>query len=151
VLITRIGIIVAIVATVILAYVLPVGIIAAATAIFFGLCASAFLPMLVGGLFTRRMTKAAAIASLCAGFGVSFFWLMFVQQVKGRLPAILANVLLGKPTILPDPIAGIHWNWIEALFVALPVSAIVAVVVTLFTRPESKEHLDRCFKGVQSQ
>ena len=149
ILITRIGVIVAILATVLLAYKLPGGIVAAATAIFFGLCASSFLPMYLGGLYWRRMTKAGAIASLCAGFGVSFFWLMFVQQAKGKLPAILASALLGKPTLLPDKIAGIQWNWLEALFVALPISAIVAVVVSLLTKPEPEDHLNWCFNGVE--
>ena len=151
VLITRIGIVLGMVGTVILAFQLPIGIVAAATAIFFGLCAASFLPMFLGGLFWRRMTKAGAIASLCSGFGVSFFWLMFVQQAKGKLPAILSSALLGKATLLPNPIAGVHWNWVEALFVALPVSAIVAVVVSLMTRPESDKHLATCFRGIGKQ
>jgi len=151
ILITRIGIIVGIVATVILSFILPTGIIAVATAIFFGLCAASFLPMFVGALFWRRMTKAGAIASLCAGFGASFFWLMFVQNAKGKLPALLANALFGKSTLLPDPILGIHWNWVEALFIALPVSIIVAVVVSLITQPPPEEHLAWCFDGVQKK
>jgi len=148
VLITRAGIILTIMATVILAFELPDGIIAAATAIFFGLCAAAFLPMYVGGLFWQGMTKAGAVASLCTGFGVSFFWLMFVQQAKGKLSAMLAARLLGVPTLLPEPVFGIQWNWVEALFVALPISAIVAVVVSLLTKPEPPEHIRKCFEGI---
>lgn len=151
VLVTRLGVILGILATVVLSLYLPGGIVAAATAIFFGLCASSFLPMFIGALFWKRMTKAGAVASLCAGFGVSFFWLMFVQQAKGKLPAILANWLLGVPTILPEPVFGIHWNWLEALFVGLPISAITAVVVSLMTQPPSREHLDLCFKGVGAE
>lgn len=153
ILITRAGVILAIIATVILSIALPgdQGIIAAATAIFFGLCASSFLPMYLGGLFWKRMTKAGAVASLCTGFGVSFFWLMFIQNVKGKLPALLADAFFGVPTLLPNPIFGIHWNWVEALFVALPMSAIVAVVVSLATQPESEAHLARCFDGVEGK
>jgi Na+/proline symporter len=49
------------------AYLLPDGIIPAATALFFGLCLSAFLPMHVGALFTRKITKAGVMAGMCAG------------------------------------------------------------------------------------
>lgn len=97
------------------------------------------------------MTKAGAISSLIAGFGVAFFWLMFVQQAKGKLPALLSQAWLGKATLLPEPILGIHWNWLEALFVGLPVSLVVAIVVSLVTKPETKEHLDRCFHGIGKQ
>lgn len=144
-LITRVGVILGIIVTIILSVKLPEGIIAAATAVFFGLCAAAFLPMYVGGLFWKRMTKAGAIASLCSGFGVSFFWLAFVQMPKGKLPALLAQALLGKDTLLPEPIFGIHWNWVEALFVGVPVAFIVAVVVSLLTQPESEKHIAYCF------
>lgn len=145
VLITRIGIIVALIGTVVLCFQLPEGIVAVATAMFFGLCASAFLPMFVGGLFWRGMTKAGAIASLCVGFCTSFFWVMFVQQPKGALPALMAKRLFDMDTLLPNPVLGIHFNWTEALVVALPLSAITAVVVSLLTKPESEEHLTRCF------
>jgi solute:Na+ symporter, SSS family len=143
--ITRVGVIVAIIVTVIVSFALPEGIIGIATAIFFGLCASAFLPMYIGGLFWKRMTRAGAISSLCSGFGVSFFWLMFVQQPKYPLPALLAQAIFNEPTIWSNATFGIQWNWVEALFVALPVSTVVAVVVSLITRPEPESHLDRCF------
>lgn len=148
VLVTRLGIVLGLVATVMLCFVLPEGIIAAATAIFFGLCAAAFLPAYVGALFWKGMTKAGAIASVCAGFFFGFFWIMFIQMPKAQLPALLSNYLLGKPTLLPEPIFGIHWNWVEALFVALPLSAVVAVVVSLATKREPDEHLALCFGGI---
>jgi solute:Na+ symporter, SSS family len=151
ILITRVGIILGILATVLLSFNAPVSIIAPATAIFFGLCAAAFLPMYIGGLYWKRMTKAGAIASLCTGFGVSFFWLMFVQQVKGKLDAVLARAVFDVPTLLPDAIMGIHWNWVEALFIGLPASAIVAVVVSLLTQPESDKHTAWCFEGIKSE
>ena len=146
ILITRIGIVLALIATVVLAYFLPEGIIAVATAIFFGLCASSFLPAFVCGLYWRGMTRAGAIASVGAGFGVSFFWLTFVQNVSAKWPAILAKSWLKVDTILPQPVAGIHWNWVEALFVGLPVSLVVAIVVSLMTKREPAEHLERCFQ-----
>lgn len=151
VLITRAGVFLAIIATFLISVTLPEGIIAAATAVFFGLCAAAFLPMYVGALFWKRMTKAGAIASLVSGFAISFFWLMFIQNVKGKLPAVLANALLGVPTLLPSPVFGIHWNWVEAIMVALPISTLVAVGVSLLTKPESPEHVRWCFDGIEKQ
>ena len=60
--VTRIGIIVGIVIAMLFSYYARGGyIVARATAIFFGLCASAFLPTFVGGLFSKRVTKAAAL------------------------------------------------------------------------------------------
>ncbi len=148
ILITRLGIVLSLVVTVLLSYKLPPGIIAVATAVFFGLCASSFLPAYLGGLYWRRMTRPAAIASVSAGLGLSFFWLMFVQNISGRHPALLAQAWFGKPTLLPDAVFGIQWNCVEALFIALPVSTLVAVAVTLFTRPEPAQHLALCFDGI---
>ncbi len=148
ILITRLGIVFSLVVTVLLSYKLPEGIVAVATAVFFGLCASSFLPAYLGGLFWRRMTRPAAIASVSAGLGLSFFWLMFVQNISGRHPALLAQAWLDKPTLLPDLLFGIQWNYVEALFIALPVSTLVAIVVTLFTRPEPAQHLALCFDGI---
>ena len=59
----------------------------------------------------------------------------------------LARAIFDKATLLPDAIMGIQWNWVESLLIALPVSAIVAIVVSLRTQPESKEHLAYCFDG----
>lgn len=83
--ITKLGIAVTILASVILAYMLPISIIASATAIFFGLCAAAFLPMYTGALFWKRMTKEGAIASLIVGTFSSLFWLVFVHAKEAPL------------------------------------------------------------------
>lgn len=153
VLVTRVGIVIAILVTVIMAFKLPGSIIAVATAVFFGLCAASFLPLYVGGLYWRRMTRAGAIAGLCVGFGTSFFWLMMVQMVSGKYPAILTQLIFGKSTLIPGPVMGIEWRWVEALFVALPLSAITTVVVSLLTRPVSASHVALCFgdKNAQGQ
>lgn len=148
---TRLGIALSVLSTVILARTLPGSIVAMATASFASLCAASFLPIYLGGIFWRRMTRAGAIASLCVGFGVSFFWFGFVQMMGGRNPAVLSYFLLGKPTLLDMPVGGIYWKWVEAFIVALPASAITAVVVSLFTKPESEEHLQKCFGSERFQ
>jgi hypothetical protein len=34
---------------------------------------------------------------------------------------------------------------VDSLFIALPISALTAVVVSLFTTPPDEKHLERCF------
>jgi solute:Na+ symporter, SSS family len=113
-----------------------------ATAIFFGLCASAFLPAFVGGLFFRRMTRAGAIWSMITGFTVTAFWLVFVKAQEASTIGLVQKVTDGKTSIL----AG-HHNWpvVDPLLIALPLSILVAIVVSLITKPPEAAHVDRCF------
>jgi solute:Na+ symporter, SSS family len=141
--VVRLGMIVGIVAAVVFAYYARGGyIIARATAIFFGLCAAAFLPALFGGLFFKRMTKAAAIASMFAGFLISGFWVLFVKASEAGAVGLVTWLTGGKSSILAD-----HPNWpvVEPIVVALPVSILVAIVVSLVTRPPAESHLAKCF------
>jgi solute:Na+ symporter, SSS family len=59
-------------------------IIARATAIFFGLCASAFLPAFIGGLYFRGVTRAAVKASMVTGFFVAAFWGCSLRMPRPR-------------------------------------------------------------------
>ena len=141
----RLGMIVGIVAAVVFAYYARGGyIIARATAIFFGLCAAAFLPTLFGGLFFKRMTKAASIASMFAGFLVSGFWVLFVKASEAGAIGLVVKVTNNKTSILAD-----HPNWpvVEPIAIALPISIVVAVGVSLFTKPPAESHLAKCFGG----
>ncbi|MFO8007257.1 MAG: sodium:solute symporter family protein [Candidatus Brocadiia bacterium] len=143
--VTRVGIIIGIVIAVIISYYSRGGyIIARATAIFFGLCASAFLPAYVGGLFWKRMTRAGAISSMVAGFAVSGFWLLLVKAKEAGAIGLVQKITGGNPSILHG-----HHNWpvVDPLVVALPLSIIVAVVVSLATQPMEKDYVDYCFGG----
>jgi solute:Na+ symporter, SSS family len=113
-----------------------VSIIARATAIFFGLCASTFLPAFVGGLFFRRMTRVAAVTSMVVGFTVSLAWLVFVKTPECTVIGVVkASVLAHAP----------NWPAVDPLFIGLPLSALVAWLVSLGTAPADAAHLDRCF------
>jgi SSS family solute:Na+ symporter len=113
-------------------------IVARATAIFFGLCAAAFLPGYVGGLFWKRMTRAGVLASILVGAGVTLFWIAFVKMPE------CANLGFVKASLLKDyP----NWPVVDSLILALPLSALTAVLVSLFTQPCEAKHLDRCFPG----
>ncbi|HHY85340.1 MAG TPA: sodium:solute symporter family protein [Verrucomicrobia bacterium] len=107
-----------------------------ATAIFFGVCAATFLPAFIGGICTRAMTRAAAIASMIAGFLVSAAWLLLVKVPECTVIGLVQDSLLAhKP----------NWPVVDPLFIALPVSTLTAVLVSAFTRKSSRAHLERCF------
>ncbi|MCD4822156.1 MAG: sodium:solute symporter family protein [Methanococcoides sp.] len=137
--ITRLGIALTIITSVILAYILPISIIARATAIFFGLCAAAFLPMYVGALFWKRMTREGAIASLLVGTAGSLFWLTFIHS-KEAVPLGICKALFGVDTLLTGT-----WTVVDPIIVATPIAMIVAVGVSLVTTPPSAEHLKDCY------
>lgn len=137
--VTRSGILVGILITVILAYSLPGSVIAQATAVFFGLCGATFLPTYVGALFWPRMTKAGAVASMIVGALVAISWLVFVQEKTAAGLGVCAW-LFGKPQLL-----GLPWTVLDAQLVALPVAAIIAVGVSLFTAPPPPELIERAF------
>lgn len=146
---TRVGIVIGIIIAVIISYFARGGyIIARATAIFFGLCASAFLPAFVGGLFSKRMTRAAAIASMIVGFIVTAFWLLFVKAAEAEAIGLVQTVTGGKKSIL----AGVgSWEVVDPLLIALPLAILTAIIVSLATKPMDKTHVDYCFGGKKTQ
>jgi SSS family solute:Na+ symporter len=149
---TRIGIILTLLVSVALAYILPIhfektgtAIIARGTAIFFGLCAATFLPMYVGALYTRAITRAGAVSGALIGFIASAFWLLFIHQKESEALQV-CNMLSGKPSLLAGVVTGpIIWAEVDPLFVAFPLAVITTIVVSLLTKKYSEEHLQRCF------
>ncbi|MEJ5260199.1 MAG: sodium:solute symporter family protein [Anaerohalosphaeraceae bacterium] len=146
--INRIGIVIGIIYAVVISYYAREStFIARATSIFFGLCASSFLPMFIGALYFPRMTKAAAVASMVVGFVVTTFWLMFIKAQEAQTIGLVQKLTGGKTSLLADVP---NWPVVDPILVALPISILTAIVVSFFTQPPSKEHLDRCFRGVSS-
>ena len=174
--VTRIGIVIAFVVSVLLAWGLPVkygqqaiAIIARGTAIFFAMCAATFLPMYFGGLFTRRCTRAAAVWGMVIGFVTSLFWLFFCNaHLKGfsSVP-LLCEKVFNRPSLMqhavekiaedgstvvswvPFQTGFIIWDVVDPLFVAFPLAVIVTLVVTYLSKPLPGDHLDRCFSGIK--
>ncbi len=142
--VTRVGILIGIVVALLWSYYARSGgmIIARATSIFFGLCASAFLPAYFGALFFKRATKAGAIASMITGFIATTFWLVFVNAKEAEAMGLVQKVTGGKTSILADyP----NWPVVDQIVVALPVSILVMIIVSLITKKSSHEHLERCY------
>ncbi len=130
-------------------------IVARGTAIFMGLCACAFLPMYIGALWTRGITRAGAIAGMLSGALASMLWMLFVHE-KESTALLLCEKLFGVRSLGISVVEGkevfahmgpMVWAFVDPLIIGLPLAAIVTVLVSLWTRKFSIEHLERCFNG----
>lgn len=162
VLASRVGVMIGIIVSVYLGYQLEKhfgkqgeAIVARGTAIFFGLCACAFLPMYVGGLWSRAITKAAAIAGMLVGASSSVLWMLFVHE-KESTSLLLCEKLFGVRSLGIAMVDGKEvflkagpfiWAFVDPLIIGLPLAILVTVVVSFFTKKPSNEHLDLCFRG----
>jgi SSS family solute:Na+ symporter len=138
--VTRLGIVMSILLCIIFSLIFSPGIIAVATAIFFGLCGATFLPSFLFGLYWKGMTRAGAITSVLGGFIVSMTWMGFFHAKEAHAVGI-AQYLFGKPTL-----AGFPWTVIDAQFIALPISFILAIVVSLYSKKLPDKHIEKCWK-----
>lgn len=137
--VTRLGIAITILMSVVFAYILPGGVIARATSLFFSLCAAAFLPMYIGAIFWKRMNRKGAIASLIIGSISSIFWLTFVHAKEATAFGI-CQLLFNKPTLLTGT-----WTLVDPILIATPISMLAAIVISLLTKPPEREHIEKCF------
>ncbi len=144
ILVTRVGIIIAVVVAVVLGYILPDNIIARGTSIFFGLCAAAFLPMYTCALFWKRATRSGAIAGLVVGTLSCVLWMVFVHQKEAQALGI-SKFIFGKDMLISQ----MPWPVVDPIIVALPIAFLVTIVVSLLTRPPDSMHIERCFKGIK--
>jgi SSS family solute:Na+ symporter len=119
----QIGCVVMMIASVGLAFLMPGSIIARATAMFMGLCASAFLPIFAVGVLSERPDPVAAKASFLVGSISWLLWTVFVHAAEAR-PIGISQALFGVPTVLGQP-----WSTIDPIVIALPLSAITIVAV----------------------
>ncbi|MGD8563553.1 MAG: sodium:solute symporter family protein, partial [Desulfarculaceae bacterium] len=153
--ITRIGVGITIVLTLIWGLVMqpepgapPSPIIAQATAFFFGLCAAAFLPAYFLGLYWKGMTKAGAIVSVVGGFCVSFWCLLFVNAQNAAAVGLCKSMYgVNSLAQLAAPGSGWwHFQFVDPNIIALPISFILALVVSLATPKMDSEHLKICWR-----
>lgn len=147
---SQIGVFLTIIAVVVWAWILPASVIARATAFFFGLCAATFLPMYFLGLYWKGMTKAGAVASMVGGCGMSMFWLLFIHLKEAKVVG-LSQALFGKVTLVADATVG-SWvwllQWVDPNVVALPMSFLLAVTVSLATSKMEEKHLELCWANI---
>ena len=138
--ITRSGVCFGIVVSLIFALILPPGIVARGTAIFFGVCAAAFLPVYIAALYWRRATRAGVWSAIAVGAGVSAFGLLFLHKKESALLGI-CKLLTGKTEL----ISAHPWPYVDPFVYALPLSMVTLIVVSLLTTPPDDEHIKKCF------
>ena len=147
--VNQIGVLITVAAALLWALVLPMSIIAKATAFFFGLCAASFLPSFLFGLYWRGMTRAAAVVSMVGGFCMSMFWLLFVHVNEAEAIG-LCKLLTGQNTLVAAAPQG-SWvwllQWVDPNVAALPVSFLLAFAISLLTSKLDSEHLEMCWKN----
>lgn len=147
--VTRIGVGLTIILTLVWGLILPESIVALATAFFFGLCSSSFLPVFILGIYWRGVTWAGAIASMVGGFTISTLYALFVHQ-KEATAIGLSKALFGLDTLVAGfPPMSFWWKFqfVDQNVIALPISFIIAVVVSLYTAKMDSRHLERCWKN----
>lgn len=140
-LITRTGVAFGILISIAFAMILPPGIVARGTAIFFGVCAAAFLPVYTAALYWKRATRAGVWSAIAVGAGVSAFGLIFLHRKESAMLGICEK-LFGKTELI-----SIHpWPFVDPFVYALPLSIITLIAVSLLTAPPDEEHLQKCFE-----
>ena len=139
--VSKVGIVIGIILSIVLAFFLPPGIVARGTSIFFGVCAAAFMPVYFAAIYWKRATLAGAWASIASGVAVSLFGLVFLHRKESAALGI-CETLFGKSEL----VSCFPWPFVDTMVYALPISAIVLIVVSYFTKPLNEYHLNRCFR-----
>ncbi len=153
ILITRFGMLVAILVSTLIAWAttgLPAaeGVIAKFTTVFFEMTTATFLPVYVGALYFRNMPRKAAVGGMLSGFATWFVWAFFIHGNAAYF--LLCKLFFGVDTL----VAGTGAAWMSRIgttFVALPVSVLVTVVLSLTAKGRTgidETHLERCFEGI---
>jgi cation/acetate symporter len=113
---------------------------AGTVALAFGLAASSIFPVLMTGIFSKRMNKEGAIAGMIAGLGVT---LLYVFQHKGVM-FIESTAFLGD--MQPNWFLGIEPNAFGA--VGAVVNFAVAMLVSRMTAPPP-EHIQHLVEDIR--
>ena len=139
--VSRCGVTVGILLSVFFAIILPPGVVARGTSIFFGICAAAFLPAYAASLYWKRATAAGVWAGMVAGTFSSVFGLLFLHRKESALLGV-CRFIFGKDVLIQSH----PWPVVDPFVYSLPLSIIALVVVSLLTSPPEKSHVDKLFE-----
>ncbi|SMD12026.1 sodium:solute symporter family protein [Sporomusa malonica] len=128
-LVARLGTLFGFAVTILLAFQLPLGVIAIATALFFGMCTSAFLPMYTAALYWPKVTPQGAVWSMVTASIVYSVVVLFMHEREAAIFGLCFK-LFGVSTLAVAP-----WTYIDPLVITLPISSLVLVVVSVVTQP----------------
>ena len=143
-LISRIGIVAAVLLTVFLSMKMGAGIIARATSIFFGIMASGWLAPFLLSLYWRRVTKAGAVAGMVSGLTVALLGFLFFHESESAVFG-LARLLTGNPAVVMNT-----FRFVDPLVYALPVSLFFTVTVSFFTKTDNEDTVKKCFQNIKN-
>ncbi len=144
--VTRVGIVIAVILAVLMAFLLPGSVVALGTSLFFEICAAAFLPVFIGALYWKGITKPGAIAGIISGTIISLFWLAFVFE-KTAVGLGICKFITGSTVLITTA----PWPFIDVMLIAVPISAIFTIVVSLLTKAPDKELVDKAFKYIDKE
>ncbi len=108
----------------------PPGFVAEVVAFAFGLAAASFFPIIILGIFDKRMNDKGAIAGMSVGLVFTAFMIIMMRSTK----------ILGTPEPLMGPFLGISAQGIGT--VGMILNFAVAYVVSIFTTPPPQEIQD---------
>lgn len=138
---TKIGILMAVIISLILSFILPASVIAVGTSLFMGICAASFLPVFIASIYWKRTTREGAIASIISGLLASLFCLLFMYDKSATTLGICKFIFAKSVLIQTMP-----WPYIDPLIFGVPVSIIFLIVVSLLTKPLDKDLVEKAFK-----
>ena len=110
-------------------YLMPTDIIAKATSLFMGMTAAALLPAFAYGLYAKNPRKDAAFASIIVGSLSYIIWALFVNAGSSVFLPI-CQWLTGNKVLF----MGSNLMYVDALLVALPLSAITLVLMIMLRK-----------------
>lgn len=113
-------------------YLMPSDIIAKATSVFMGLTAAALLPTYAYALYSKNPSKPVAVASMATGTAVYFFWALFINAGTSIFVPV-CKWITGEKVLF----AGGLVSYVDAIIVALPVSAAVLLAGLLLMRSKA--------------
>lgn len=79
---------------------------------------------------------------MMAGFASSMFWFLFVHEKESQVLG-LCQAIFGRGALW-----GLPWKVVDPIFIALPIAAVVTIIVSLATKPPEASHLSTCFNGL---
>ena len=96
------------------------------------------MPSYVGALFFKSMTRVAAKSSMFTGFIVTAFWLLFIKDKEARAIGVCYALFEKHSLLLDKP----NWSVVDPIIIALPISALVAIIVSCFTKVTDEKIID---------
>ncbi|MGZ4924320.1 MAG: sodium/proline symporter [Halobacteriota archaeon] len=131
--VTKIATVVVIAATLVLSL-YPPDAVAYLCTFAYGAIAATFLAPFVATLYWKRATRNGIIASMVGGLAATLLWYTFVYS---KTASVITHTNVAPTLGLLDP-----------LFIGIPVSFVLVIIVSLMTKQLEEEHVARAFNGI---